>query len=62
MKDDDLARDFVEALRAIRCITEIVASNIASSDASETAAQELNKQADRLARLEGRITDKLNTH
>jgi hypothetical protein len=59
-KDDDLARDLVEALRSIRRLTEILASNIASSDASETAAQELDEQADRLARPESRMTGKLN--
>ena len=57
MTDDDLARDLVEALRAIRRITEI----IASLDASETAAQELDEQADRRVRLEGRMTGNSNT-
>jgi hypothetical protein len=62
MKDDDLARDLVEALRAVRRITEIVARTIASPEAPETTVQDLTEQADRLARLEGRITGKLNEH
>jgi hypothetical protein len=62
MKDDGLARDVVEALRVMRRITEIVASNVAALGTSEAVAQELNEQAAKLARLEGRMTGKLNTH